>query len=105
LLLHLDHHAVDLAAKVAVEDERRDGDYKTKRGVVQRRRNTVRQFLGVGAAGGCLRAEDLDHADHRAKQTHQWRRRRNGANCVQKALEFVSHTAPGLFDRFLHDFA
>src|SRR5476649_2542375 len=67
LLLHLDDEAVDQRAEVAVEDQRRHRDRQAEAGVVQRRRNAVRQ-LGRIAAGAVLRAEDLDHADHGAEQ-------------------------------------
>src|SRR6185436_2998944 len=63
-LLHLHHQRVDLVLEVAVENERRDGDGDAEGGVVERHRDAVRELLRVGAAGR-LRAEDLDHADHR----------------------------------------
>src|SRR5450432_1734295 len=58
LLLHLDHQPVDLAAEVAVEDHRRDGDDQAHRGVVQRDRNALRELDRVGSRR-TLRAEDL----------------------------------------------
>src|SRR5689334_5430466 len=67
LLLHLDDQRIDLVPEMAVEDERRHGDADAEGGVVQRDRDAVRELLRVGAARR-LRAEDLDHADHRPEQ-------------------------------------
>src|SRR5213083_3747233 len=63
LLFHLHHQALDLVLEVPVEDERRYRYADAERGVVQGDRDAVRELLRV-AAGGGLRAEDLDHADH-----------------------------------------
>src|SRR6516162_811187 len=70
LLLHLERQAVDLGAEMSVEDHARDRDDQSERGVVERDRDAVRELDRVRSGGG-LRAEDLDHADHRAEQSQQ----------------------------------
>ena len=47
LLLHVDHHHIDLAAKVPVENQRRHRHRNAACGVVQRHRNTVRQLSWI----------------------------------------------------------
>ena len=48
---------------------------------------------------GRLRAEDLDHADHGAEQAEQRRRRGDGAQRVEVALEPVHRGAAGGLER------
>src|ERR1041384_5796205 len=102
--LHLDHQRVDLVAEVAVEDERGHGDADAEGGVVERDRDAVRELLRVGA-GRRLRAEDLDHADHRAEEAEQRRGGGDGAERGEEALELVRGAAAGLLDRLLHHVA
>src|SRR5678815_103342 len=102
LLLHLHNQRVDLVAEVAVEDQRRHGDADAEGGVVERDRDAVRELLRVGA-GRRLRAEDLDHADHRAEQAEQRRGGGDGAERGQEALQIVRHGAARFLDRLLHD--
>ena len=94
-LLHLEHVAVDQAAEVAVEHQRRDRDHQAEGGVVERDRDAVREQRRVVAAARRLRAEDLDHADHGAHQAQQRRRRGDRAERVQVALEPVHRGAAG----------
>src|SRR5215470_3881431 len=68
LLLHLERQAVDLGAEMPVENHARDCDDQPERGVVERDRDAVRELDRVRPGGG-LRAEDLDHADHRTEQS------------------------------------
>src|SRR5688500_14997049 len=96
--LHLDHVGVDLVLEMAIEDERRYGDGDAEGGVVQRNGDAVRELLRIGA-GRRLRAEDLDHADHRAEQAEQRRGGGDRAQRGQEALELVRHAAPRLLDR------
>src|SRR6267378_3592463 len=56
-------------------------------------------------SGGRLRAEDFDHADHGAEQTHQRTDRCDRPERRQEALQLVRHRATGLFDRVLHHVA
>src|SRR5262245_26256338 len=102
LLLHLDDQRVDLVAEVPVEDERGHGDADAEGGVVQRDRDAVRELLRVAAARR-LRAEDLDHADYRAEQAQQRRRRGDGAERGEEALQVMRHRPPRFLDRLLHD--
>ena len=104
LLLHVNQKGLDFGAEMAVEDHRRNRNHQAQRRVIKRHRDAVSQHLRVGARGR-LRAEDFDHAHHRAEQTHQ---RRDGGERTQggkEALQFVRHGMPRLLDRLLHDIA
>jgi len=61
----------------------------------------MRELDRIGAGGG-LRAEDFDHADHRAEQSQQRGHRGDGPQCGQETLQIVRDQVPDLFDRFLH---
>src|SRR6478672_9561007 len=66
LLLHLDDEGVDLAAEMAVEDHAGNRHDQAHRRVVERDGDALRELDGIRARGA-LRAEDLDHPDHRAE--------------------------------------
>src|SRR3990172_5254105 len=104
LLLHLMHEALDRAAEMTEENHRWYGDDQAKAGVVKRDRNAVRE-LHRAATGRTLRAEDLDHADHRAEQAHQRTDRGDGAQRGEIALKLVRHAPARLLDRILHHVA
>src|SRR4051812_21715821 len=104
LLLHLHHLRVDLVLEMAVEDERGNGDGDAECGVVERNRDAVRELLRVGP-GRPLRAEDLDHADHRAEQAEQRRGGGDGPQRREKTLQVVRYRAARFVDGILHHIA
>jgi hypothetical protein len=53
--------------------------------------------IATRRAAGRLRAKNLDHADHGAKQPHQRARRRNGGQRAEAQFQPVGHDAPGAF--------
>ncbi len=97
-LLHVERVGIDEAPEVAVEHQRGDRDHQPERRVVERDRDAVREQRRVVAPGRRLRAEDLDHADHRAHQAEQGRCRGDRSERVQVALEAVDGGPTGRFE-------
>lgn len=93
---------IDACPKIAPEDQGWNCNDQAKCSVVERDRYSVRQQRRISAGRGAarsLRAEDFDHADHRAKQPHQ---RRRGGNCGQGTeipFEPVRDAAAAAFHR------
>ena len=86
---------------MAIKDQRRHGNRQPESSVVERNRNTMRQLRRVGA-GRILRAKDLNHPDHRAKQTHQGCQRGNRAQRGQITFQPMCGSLTGFFDGLLH---
>src|SRR5260221_1267229 len=101
LLLHFHDQAVDLAAEIAVEDHRWNGDDQAHRRVVEGDRNALRELDRVRRSRA-LRPEDLDHPDHGAEEAQQRRHRGDRPQCRQATIEVVRYHAADFFDRLLH---
>ena len=77
---HAEQIAVNASAEIAPENQRRNRHDQSESRVVQRDGDTLGELRRVACAanatgGAALRAKNLDHADHRAKQSKQGGRR------------------------------
>src|SRR5690606_36112757 len=97
-LLHVDHHAVDLAHEVVVRDVDRNRDDKTGSRGDERHLDTAGDELGVHLTRRLDRRERGDHPDHRPEEAEERRYVRNGREPHQAALESGHLEETGVLD-------
>src|SRR5690348_12738242 len=105
LLLHLHDDALDPAAQVAVENERRDGDAQTRDRTDERLGDAAREGAGITHAAGLDGVEGADDAGHGAEQAEQRRHAGDRAERIDEALELVHHVAAGILEALHEDLA
>ena len=105
LFFHVDNQRVDSISKVTKTDECRDRHRQSRRSGNQGLGNSAGQHGGIADAMSGNGRKYLDHANHGAEQTQQWRYRRDCAERVEIALHFVHHVTAGVLDAVFHDYA
>src|SRR5690554_1799283 len=102
-LFHVNHQLVNAADKIAMADQRRNGNAQACSRGNQGFGNTACEVACVTDTGQLDLGEYLDHTDNRPQQTQQRGNGGNGSQRVQEPFQLVDNLAGFVFDAFFHD--
>ena len=102
-LFHVDDQGVDPIAVIAIADQGGNSHGQARRRRDQGFGDTTGEDGRIADAVGRYCREYLNHANDGPEESEQRRYRRNGAERVEVAFEFMNDMTTGILDAVLHD--